>query len=179
MNDQNQSGESELVDVVDVNDIFVEKRPLADCLRLGLLHRAVTVFLRNSKGEIFLQQRSKSDDWLPGLWTASCTGHVKSGEDPASAAKREMKEELGIACEPVFQFRFFAPNIKSGERSEREIDIVYEAISDDSPELDTKELEDGQFLSLDDCKRFFQNNRERISPDAVIAFERYLSRSKI
>ncbi|HVB12820.1 MAG TPA: NUDIX domain-containing protein, partial [Nitrososphaerales archaeon] len=97
---------SELVDVVDKSDRVLETRTLDECLKLGLLHRAVTVFLRNSKGQMFLQQRSKEDDWLPGMWTASCTGHVKSGEDAEAAAARELDEELGIACSPIFLFKF-------------------------------------------------------------------------
>lgn len=165
--------ESEFVDVVDTNDKFVERRPLDDCLRAGLLHRSITVFLRNSKGEVFLQQRSKNDGWLPGFWTASCTGHVKSEEDPASAAKREMKEELGISCEPIFLFQFLAPTVKSGEVLEREIDVVYEVISDDDLQLDIIELEGGQFLAFEDCKKFFESNSDKITPDAVVAFEKY------
>lgn len=167
--------ELEIVDVVDVDDKFVERRSLTDCLRMGLLHRAIMVFLRNSKAEIFIQQRSKNDEWLPGFWTASCSGHVKSGEDPTMAARREMEEELGIKCEPLFMFRFVAPTIRSGKSTEREIDIVFEVTSDEEPKLDKNELEDGKFLKPRDCQIFFQNNKEIITSDALVAFEKYLS----
>lgn len=165
----------EIVDVVNSNGAFVEKKSLADCLKLGLLHQSVTIFLRNSKGEIFLQQRSVKDDWLPGFWTASCTGHVRSGEDPLSAAKRELKEELGVVCEPTFLFRFLAPTVKSQGRIERELDIVYEVISDTRLILDTMELEGGRFFTLENCRIFFATNKEKITTDSIVAFEKYLS----
>lgn len=126
----------DFVDVVDIHNVFVERRSLADCLRFGI-HLAVTIFLKNSKGESFLQQRSLSDTWLPGFWTESCTEHINSEEDSASVAKREMNEELGIIREPVFMFQFLSPTVKSEEVLERETDIVYEVTSDEKVQLDT------------------------------------------
>ena len=167
--------ESELVDVVSENDLVLEARTLGDCLRLGLLHRAVTVFVRNSRGAIFLQQRSTSDDWLPGMWTASCTGHVKSGEDPNTAAARELNEELGIVCSPRFMFKFIVPTIAYLDITEREFDIVYEAVSDEAVRIDTREVEQGIFLTLDKCKEFFKARRAEITLDARLAFEKYLT----
>ena len=166
---------SEFVDVVSPGGAFVERKSLSSCLSLGLLHQSVTIFLRNSREEIFLQQRSKRDDWLPGLWTASCTGHVKSGEDPLNTAKREMKEELGVECEPIFLFRFLAPTVKSQGRIERELATVYEVTSDSQLILDTVELEGGRFLTLEDCKMFFVSNKEKITTDSIVAFEKYLA----
>jgi len=166
---------SELVDVVDKSDRVLETRTLDECLKLGLLHRAVTVFLRNSKGQIFLQQRSNEDDWLPGMWTASCTGHVKSGEDAEAAAARELDEELGIACSPIFLFKFLVPAIRYLDKTERELCIVFEAVSDEAIQLNTKEVEQGIFLTLDQCKEFFKNNSKEITLDAWLSFDKYTS----
>jgi isopentenyl-diphosphate Delta-isomerase len=166
---------SELVDVISESDNVLETRTLEDCLRLGLLHRAVTVFVRRSNGDIFLQQRSKKDDWLPGFWTASCTGHVKSGEDAGAGAARELKEELGIKCFPRFILKFIVPRIRYLDKNERELNYVFEAISDEPIAIDKAEIEQGMFLGLEECKTFFRQRREEITLDARIAFERYLS----
>lgn len=166
--------ESELVDEVSDNDTVLGTRTLEDCLRFGLLHRAITVFLRNSKGEIFLQQRSKSDDWLPGKWTASCTGHVKSGEDPRAAAVRELGEELGISCQPDYLFKFIVPLIRYLDKNERELDIVFEAVSDAHVKIDYNEVESGIFLTIEECKEFFERRSNEITLDARIAFRKYV-----
>jgi hypothetical protein len=39
---------------------------LEECELRGLLHRSVAIILMNSPVEILPQQRSFSDDWLPG-----------------------------------------------------------------------------------------------------------------
>jgi len=62
----------------------------------SLIHRVVHVLVFNTKGELLLQKRSMSKDVAPGKWDTSVGGHLNIGEDTLSAAKREMKEELGI-----------------------------------------------------------------------------------
>ena len=163
---------NELVDVVDETDNKIEEKTLGDCQRSGLLHRSVTVFLRNSKGQVFLQQRSFSDDWLPGWWTASCTGHVRSGEDVTIAAKRELKEELGIESEVSYLFKFLTPRMEFGGKIEYEWDNVYETISDLSVTLDKNEIEQGRFVKTGGCKEFMKITQ--VCPDSREAIERYL-----
>jgi isopentenyldiphosphate isomerase len=43
-----------------------------------------------------LQQRSSSVDHYPNSLSISVVGHVDAGEDSTSAARREIKEELGL-----------------------------------------------------------------------------------
>lgn len=66
------------------------------CYQEGLLHRAVNVFIFNSRGEVFLQQRSSNKLNFPLCWDISASEHVQSGESFDSAAHRGLKEELGI-----------------------------------------------------------------------------------
>jgi isopentenyl-diphosphate Delta-isomerase len=166
---------NELIDVVDEEDHTLMTRTLEDCLRDGLLHRAVTVFLTDTGGKIFLQQRSRLDDWLPGMWTASCTGHVKSGEDPDTAAARELWEELGLVSSPRFVFKFIVPAIAFSNRIEREIDFVFEVTSDQKVKINSKEVECGMFLTPEECKVFFKSRCAEITLDARLAFEKYLT----
>lgn len=53
------------------------------------------VVLRNEKGEILLLQRSYQDDFMPGKWWLP-GGKIDPGEDPITAAERELFEETGI-----------------------------------------------------------------------------------
>ena len=62
----------------------------------GLLHRAFSVFLFNSKGEMLLQKRAGSKYHSPGQWTNAVCSHPRSGETYEEGAKRRLKEELGI-----------------------------------------------------------------------------------
>ena len=63
----------------------------------SLIHRVVHILVFDKKGRLLLQKRSMSKDVAPGKWDTSVGGHVNPGEDILEAAKREMKEELGVA----------------------------------------------------------------------------------
>lgn len=60
--------------------------------REGLLHRVSAIYLVNDKGEILVNVRAKD-----GHLDHSSAGHVDVGESYLDAAKRELKEELGVS----------------------------------------------------------------------------------
>jgi isopentenyl-diphosphate Delta-isomerase len=163
----------EQVDLVDEENNVVRQRPLRKCLAHGLLHRAVIVFVRDSKGRVYLQQRSLSDGWLPGMWTASCTGHVRSGETPYEAAERDVKEELGINGRPAFLFKFHVPEIIYYEKRERELSFVFELVSDGPISPNVDEVEKMKLLTMEECAAFLIAHEKEVTLDAKLAFERY------
>jgi isopentenyldiphosphate isomerase len=63
----------------------------------SLIHRVIHILVFDKKGRLLLQKRSTGKDVAPGKWDTSVGGHVNPGEDILEAAKREMKEELGVA----------------------------------------------------------------------------------
>jgi isopentenyl-diphosphate delta-isomerase len=99
----------EYFDVVDENDIVVDRQPGRECVNRGLLHRTILVFLINERREVYLQKRARDVLFYPGYWSASVTGHVSSGETYPEAAKRKVKEELGIDCELRELGKFLTP----------------------------------------------------------------------
>ena len=62
----------------------------------GDWHRAVHIWLYNSRGELILQKRSDGKDTFPGRWDVSVGGHITSGDDVMHTAHKEVEEELGI-----------------------------------------------------------------------------------
>ncbi len=85
----------ELFDVVDEHDNVIGQARRAEVHAQKLRHRAVHVFCFDGRGRVFLQRRSLLKDTAPGRWCASCSGHVDAGEDYATAAVRELAEEIG------------------------------------------------------------------------------------
>jgi isopentenyl-diphosphate delta-isomerase len=55
---------------------FNEKQPK------GILHRAFSVFLFNSSGELLLQQRASDKITFPNVWTNTCCSHPLHGYTP-------------------------------------------------------------------------------------------------
>ena len=87
----------EFFDVVDANDRVIGRELRRDVHARHLWHRAIHVLVFDVEGKIFLQKRSLTKDSAPGLWASSCSGHVDSGEDYDTAARRELAEEIGVA----------------------------------------------------------------------------------
>ena len=67
----------------------------------ALLHRAFSVFIFNSKGEMLLQQRALNKYHSGGLWTNACCSHPKPGEETLMAAEIAMEHHLGMTCDPI------------------------------------------------------------------------------
>lgn len=106
----------EWFDVVDAGDRVIGRARRREVHGRGLWHRAIHVLVFSSRGDWFLQRRSWKKDLSPGLWDAACSGHVDSGEDYDTAARRELGEELGVAgAAPVRWFQLAAGPETGGE----------------------------------------------------------------
>lgn len=92
----------------------------------GRLHRAFSIFLFDAQGRMLLQQRAAAKYHFGGLWTNACCGHPRRGEQLEAAARRRLREELGVTAElrEAFAFVYSAEDPASG-LTEREFDHVF------------------------------------------------------
>lgn len=163
---------AELVDVIDVQDRKVRAAQLEECLRDGLLHRAVAVIVRRPSGGIILQRRSLADSWHPGGWTLSCTGHVRSGESYLAAARRELREELGLRVRLVEFRRITLPRFRGNGLVERERVCVFLATSSARLVPDPDEVEEVSVFTDAQVRSMLAGRR--LTPDARIILRDYL-----
>jgi len=162
-----------MVDLVDSKDRPVGRATLQECLENGLRHRAVAVVVFRSSGRIILQKRSPTDSWHPGRWTLSCTGHVKSGESYAGAARRELAEELGLHSVARLVGKYFLPKISDGGLTEWEVVALYVSDSEAPTTMDRVELEEVKEVSPAEAKRMLPGRK--LTPDAKILLKELLS----
>lgn len=66
--------------------------------RLGLLHRAFSVFIFNSHGDLLMQRRAMGKYHSPGLWSNTCCGHPRPAEPVITGAQRRLRAEMGLDC---------------------------------------------------------------------------------
>jgi isopentenyl-diphosphate delta-isomerase type 1 len=85
----------EIFDVVDEADCVIGQASRREVHASGQHHRAVHILVHDAAGRVFLQRRSFAKETSPGCWDSSCSGHVDTGEDYQTAARRELGEELG------------------------------------------------------------------------------------
>ncbi|BFZ01189.1 hypothetical protein BsWGS_04228 [Bradybaena similaris] len=133
--------------IIDRNDKIIGSASKKEChllenINKGMLHRAFSVFLFNTKGELLLQQRAAEKITFPNHFTNTCCSHPLSFPDELDetgaigvkrAAQRKLKQELGIEPEqvPLPDFHYLtrilyrAENIpKDNKWGEYEIDYI-------------------------------------------------------
>lgn len=159
----------EMFDVVDENDQVTEQLPRSVVHARGLLHRAVSVFVFNSAGELFLQKRTATKDEFPSCYTSSASGHVSAGETYDETAPRELQEELGIAAELEFLAKFF-----EGPETANEHTWLYQTTTDQPLTLDPVEIESGEYRSLESIAAELDQFPERFTPPFRILFRWYM-----
>lgn len=131
--------------------------------RQGKLHRAFSILLFNKKGETLIQKRAKSKYHSGGLWANTCCSHPRPKERIIQAAKRRLKEEMGISCnlKKVFSFIY---KTKLGNLTEYEFDHVLFGKFDGKPKPDKKEVADWKWIKLADLKADIKKNPQKYTP---------------
>jgi len=139
----------------------------------GLLHRAFSVFIFNSKQEVLLQQRAACKYHSPNLWTNTCCSHPREGESNLQAGERRLQEEMGmqVPLEEVFSFIYKAP-FDNG-LTEHEYDHVLVGYSDAQPQINPEEVASWKWLSLEAIKEDILQAPEQYTAWFKIIFEKF------
>lgn len=93
------TGADEEVILVDRADRPLGTAPKLAAHRRGDLHRAFSILIHDGAGNLLLQKRHSAKYHSGGLWTNACCGHPRPDEDTAAAARRRLREEMGIVCD--------------------------------------------------------------------------------
>jgi isopentenyl-diphosphate delta-isomerase len=115
--------------------------------RKGLLHRAFSVLLFNSKGEMLLQKRSANKYHSAGLWTNACCSHPRPGERMEDAVRRRLKEEMGIEMQPEYAYKFLY-KVTLGDLTENEFDHVFVGQFNGAPSPNANEVQNWKYENL-------------------------------
>lgn len=169
----NLTREEEVI-LVDENDNPIGTMPKLEAHLKGELHRAFSVFIFNSSGALLLQQRALDKYHSAGKWTNTCCSHPRPGELTADAAKRRLKEEMGMECElrPVFSFAYRA-EVENG-LVENEYDHVYFGSSDTLPIPNPLEVADFKYISMEALELDLQNNKDTYTEWLKICFDQVM-----
>jgi isopentenyl-diphosphate delta-isomerase len=138
---------NENVILVDERDNPIGVAEKLEAHRTGKLHRAISVFIFNTNGEMLLQKRAKSKYHSGGLWTNTCCSHPRPNESNEVAAHRRLQEEMGFDC-PLSEIHAFVYRVDfENGLTEHEYDHVFIGTFDGSPHPESQEAEDWKWIS--------------------------------
>ncbi len=139
----------------------------------GILHRAFSVFLFNENGKMLLQKRASEKYHSPEQWTNACCSHPRAEETYLQAAKRRIREELGIDCVLEEKFWFVYKADVGQNLWEHELDHVFTGIYEGEFHLNPEEVAEVRYVSMEQLESELKQNPEHFTEWFKIILEEY------
>ncbi len=161
--------------------VIVNKRDEEICLEEkikthlgeGILHRAFTILIFNSKNQLLIQKRSKDKFLWPLIWETSCSSHPLSGEDYIKASKRRLKKELGFSCRLKFLTKFQYQTKYKDIGAENEVCALLVGKYNGKVKSNPKEVVDWKWIDVKTLKRDLKKNSGEYASWLKIALKYY------
>jgi isopentenyl-diphosphate Delta-isomerase len=165
--------------LVDELDNAIGSMEKMEAHRQAQLHRAFSVFVFNSDGEMLLQRRAANKYHSAGLWTNTCCSHPYPGEDIHAAAQRRLQEEMGFQTklEKIFDFIYKA-ELENG-LSEYEFDHVFTGTYDGPVQSNPEEVSDHCFKPLFEIERLLHTDPHSFTAWFRIAFPQLIAKRQV
>jgi isopentenyl-diphosphate delta-isomerase len=154
---------SEMIALVDEKDRIVGYENKLKVHQEGLLHRAFSVVVINSKGQWLLHRRALDKYHSGGSWTNACCSHLTNGDAMAQASKKRLLGEMGIDAQPEFVTSFHYRAEFDNGLIENEIDHVYMVRWDGDPDPDPAEVMDWKWMSQEEIEVQLASGTENFS----------------
>ncbi len=164
--------------LVDSNDVQTGTIEKMEAHRSALLHRAFSIFIFNSKGDMLLHQRAENKYHSGGLWTNACCSHPYEGQEIMAAAEKRLQHEMGFAVPLTKAFEFIYKAPFDNGLTEYEYDHVFIGKYDGEIFPDKEEVKDFCFIGMDEIKSSLQSHPQKYTEWFKIAFpkmEEYLA----
>jgi isopentenyl-diphosphate delta-isomerase len=130
----------ERVVLVDAADREIGSAEKLEAHARGFLHRAVSVVIFDGRGSMLLQRRAPGKYHSGGLWSNTCCGHPRPGEEALAAARRRLAAEMGIETELSSACVFTYRAIVGPGLVEHEVDHVFLGTFAGAPRPDADEV---------------------------------------
>lgn len=173
----------EYVILVDENNNEIGTQEKIKAHELAQLHRAFSVFIyrthpETQKIEILLQHREQNKYHCGGLWTNTCCGHPRPGEEIVEAGQRRLFEEMGIRhnkLKLIGQFHYIAEFTNGLTENEMDHVLIGEFNQSENKaiELNPIEASDAQWVTPENLNIELKNNPEKFTPWLAQALEHF------
>jgi isopentenyl-diphosphate delta-isomerase len=165
---------AEFVILVDELDQEIGQMEKQEAHEKALLHRAFSVMVFNSQGEMLLQQRAMNKYHSGGLWTNTCCSHPRPSEEVEMAAHRRLLEEMGFDCALQLHQTFIYKAPFDNGLTEHELDHVFVGEYNENPAFNPEEVNDYQWIKLADLYDQLKSDPEKFTVWFRMIMENYI-----
>lgn len=180
--------------LVDKNNKQIAEDSVISChLEDAKRHRAITAFLKNSKGQYLMTKRSLKKPLWPTYWDAAFSTHPRVGETVEDCCTRRITEELGISiiANPVgaihelplqpmsnpfsdtFSYEYHIRwNIVFSEWEINHILVAQVPDNIDLSNINPEEASDYKWMTWSEITEWVKEEKDNISPWLVVAVEK-------
>lgn len=158
--------------LVDENDCEIGVMEKLRAHQEAQLHRAISVVIFNTDGEMLLQQRAGHKYHSPLLWTNACCTHPSPDEPVAEAALRRLQEEMGLSCSLTYAFNFIYKAELGKGLTEYEFDHVFYGFSNDVPAINEDEVSSYKYVSMANLKNELTNHPDHFTVWFKLIFDK-------
>ncbi|MDA3922703.1 MAG: isopentenyl-diphosphate Delta-isomerase [Salinisphaera sp.] len=130
----------------------------------GVLHRAFSIFLFNSAGQVMMQRRAAGKQLWGGFWSNSCCSHPRRGEAIADAAVRRLREEVDVDAAVTWLYKFEYHAQFGDVGAEHELCSVFAAHSDAAIAVNPNEVSEWAYMSPETLDAELADNPDRYTP---------------
>lgn len=152
-------------------------RPIGSADRISIhgpdtpLHLAFSSHLFNSRGQVLITRRALDKVTWAGVWTNSCCGHPRPGEDFEEAVRRRVREELGLTVLSIApglpDFRYRAVDV-SGVVENEICPVFLARVADGDPTPAPGEVAEWEWVDWPDLVTAIRAVPRAFSPWSVL-----------
>jgi isopentenyl-diphosphate delta-isomerase len=149
--------------LVDEQDNEIGRMEKLEAHQKGMLHRAFSVLIMNSNGEMLIQKRASGKYHSGGLWSNACCSHPVGKSPIDQEARERLINEMGIDTPLSFQYDFIYKVDLENNLIEHELDYVFLGYFDAAPKINKEEVEDWKYISIQKLQDDVHANPEKYS----------------
>lgn len=162
------------IQIVDEQDNPVGQADTLEAQEKGLIHRIARIMVQDEHGRLLLQKRSSKMRRWPNCWDNSAAGHVDVGEDYATAAARELAEEIGVRNVKLTEVDTYYTDRPLGRLRLRRFNRLYKAIANDNDiTIDPAEVAEVKWFTIEEAKELIKEQPDQITDGLADVIQRY------
>ncbi len=147
--------------------------------QLGALHRAFSVFLFDDRGCLLMQKRANGKYHSGGLWTNTCCGHPRPDEALEGAARRRLKEEMGVDTPLAHRFSFVYKAAFDNGLMEHELDHVFFGRWNGAVLPHPEEADDWKYMTPEELDEDLRRHPERYTVWLRVCWAQVRTQSRV